>query len=262
MELTGHVTEDVLIAYFCGELPPERMQKIDQHVLNCPVCRHEFQIFKALFAGFRGLVSREDERLGVKELQHALRENLRKNKIYYTIIRPDNFAPVLIARTHRGVVAVLMGDHSHFEFEERLKKEFPRLWIVESNVETEGARQQMAEYFRGDRRVFDLAIDERLLRSAFQKQVLWETAQIPYGHFTSYGDIARRIGNARATRAVGRALGQNPLPIILPCHRVIAGGARLGGFTGGVELKVQLLQLEGVASLSSPEQLDFFAPPE
>jgi len=104
------------------------------------------------------------------------------------------------------------------------------------------ARQQLAEYFAGDRKDFDLPL--QLSGTEFQVQVLEELQRIPYGETTSYGDIATRIGRPKAVRAVGAANGRNPLPIVIPCHRVIGSSGDLTGFGGGLDLKEALLRLE------------------
>ena len=104
------------------------------------------------------------------------------------------------------------------------------------------ARQQLTEYFAGERREFDLPLS--LAGTEFQLRVLEELRHIPYGETTSYGDIAARIGKPKAMRAVGAANGRNPIPIIVPCHRVIGSGGDLTGFGGGLDAKQALLQLE------------------
>lgn len=104
------------------------------------------------------------------------------------------------------------------------------------------ARQQLRQYFAGERREFDLPLN--LTGTDFQVQVLEELQRIPYGETTSYGDIAKRIGRPKAVRAVGAANGRNPLPIIIPCHRVIGSSGDLTGFGGGLDTKEALLRLE------------------
>ena len=104
------------------------------------------------------------------------------------------------------------------------------------------ARQQLAEYFAGERRTFDLPL--RLNGTEFQMSVLQALQQIPYGETTSYADIAERIGRPKAVRAVGAANGRNPIPIIVPCHRVIGSHGDLTGFGGGLDTKEALLRLE------------------
>jgi methylated-DNA-[protein]-cysteine S-methyltransferase len=105
------------------------------------------------------------------------------------------------------------------------------------------ARAQLGEYFARSRTVFNLPLDPR--GTVFQRRV-WETLRgIPYGATTSYGELARRLGDPRATRAVGAANGKNPIPIIVPCHRVVGARGDLTGFGGGLDRKRWLLEHEG-----------------
>ena len=108
------------------------------------------------------------------------------------------------------------------------------------------ARRELEEYFAGRRRDFSVPLD--LDGTAFQKKVWRALSEIPYGEVRSYGHIARRVGNPKASRAVGTANGANPVAIIVPCHRVIAGDGSLGGYGGGVNNKTYLLSLETTAS--------------
>ncbi len=106
------------------------------------------------------------------------------------------------------------------------------------------ARRELDEYFAARRRAFDLAVDWRLV-SPFARRVLRATAQIPYGAVSDYGTISARAGSPRGARATGNALGANPIPIVVPCHRVLRHGGALGGYTGGTGRKRALLALEG-----------------
>lgn len=110
------------------------------------------------------------------------------------------------------------------------------------------ATEQLEEYFRGERRSFDIPLSTR--GTEFQKKVWKILSQIPYGKTFSYTEVAVKIANAKAVRAVGSANGKNPLSIIVPCHRVIAADGSLGGYAGGLDRKGKLLQLEK-ADLSS-----------
>ena len=105
------------------------------------------------------------------------------------------------------------------------------------------ARRQIEEYLAGERRAFDLPLAPA--GTGFQRQVWFALADIPYGETVSYAELAARVGRPRAFRAVGQANGANPLPIVLPCHRVVASGGGLGGYGGGLDLKRRLLALEG-----------------
>ena len=106
------------------------------------------------------------------------------------------------------------------------------------------ALTQLGGYFSRARRAFDLPLD--MHGTGFQKAVWAELARIPYGATTSYGEIAHRLGRPRGARAVGAAVGANPLPILIPCHRVIGADGSLTGYGGGLDVKVALLRLEGV----------------
>ena len=110
------------------------------------------------------------------------------------------------------------------------------------------AARQLGEYFAGKRFEFDLPLAP--VGTAFQRTVWRQLQQIPYGETISYGELARRVGNPKASRAVGSANGANPLPIVIPCHRVIAGDGTLGGFGGGLPTKQALLALEVRASVA------------
>ena len=101
---------------------------------------------------------------------------------------------------------------------------------------------QLDEYFRGERRHFSIPMESE--GTYFQKKVWEEMTKIPYGKTVSYGELAANIGNPRAVRAVANACGVNPLPILVPCHRVIAANGKIGGYTGGLDKKVFLLKLE------------------
>ena len=106
----------------------------------------------------------------------------------------------------------------------------------------EAATAQLREYFAGDRKHFDLPLD--LIGTDFQKDAWLALASVPYGETTSYGEQAERIGRKGAFRAVGAANGKNPVPIVLPCHRIIGANGALTGFAGGLGIKQQLLALE------------------
>jgi methylated-DNA-[protein]-cysteine S-methyltransferase len=114
-------------------------------------------------------------------------------------------------------------------------------WIF-SDKPFAAAREQLTAYFAGERKTFDLKLNP--VGTEFQLQVLDELQKIPYGITASYGDIARRIGRPKAVRAVGAANGRNPIPIIIPCHRVIGSTGKLTGFGGGIPTKKALLKLE------------------
>lgn len=131
------------------------------------------------------------------------------------------------------------------EFDRGLPREIngePVSW-EESESRTRPVRLQLEEYFAGKRRNFDLELDLR--GTEFRKRCWEELLRIPYGETRSYGEIARAVGNPKGSRAVGQANHYNPIAIIVPCHRVLAGGCQLGGYGGGLPVKAFLLRLEG-----------------
>jgi methylated-DNA-[protein]-cysteine S-methyltransferase len=152
--------------------------------------------------------------------------------------------PIKLAATPRGLVRVsfatsLTLDGFVAELSDAIS---PR--IMESPAYFEGIRRELEEYFAGRRTRFDLPLDWRLT-GGFGRKVLRETARIPYGKVSTYKEVARAAGNVRAHRAAGNALGANPIPIVVPCHRVLRSGGALGGYGGGPEIKAFLLGLEG-----------------
>ena len=122
-------------------------------------------------------------------------------------------------------------------------------WVESERGPVGEAVRQLREYFAGERVGFDLPMAPR--GTEFQRSVWRQLLGIPYGETISYGELARRVGNPKASRAVGSANGKNPLPIVIPCHRVIAGDGTLGGFGGGLPTKKILLALEQCASIGN-----------
>lgn len=152
---------------------------------------------------------------------------------------------LLVAVTRRGLVAVVFedGDEDRHAAVDRFARELsPR--IVTSPAATDEVRRELDEYFAGERRRFEVRIDRRLMHP-FAREVLAATSRVGYGRLATYGQIAARIGRPKAARAVGAALGSNPVPIVLPCHRVIGASGRLTGYAGGLDRKELLLALEG-----------------
>jgi methylated-DNA-[protein]-cysteine S-methyltransferase len=127
-------------------------------------------------------------------------------------------------------------------FPDETKRRGPDADWIFSEKPFNAAREHLTAYFAGELQQFDLAL--RPTGTEFQLAVLKELQKIPYGTTVSYGDIARRIGRPKAVRAVGAANGRNPIPVIIPCHRVIGSGGQLTGFGGGLPTKEHLLRLE------------------
>jgi methylated-DNA-[protein]-cysteine S-methyltransferase len=144
---------------------------------------------------------------------------------------------LLVAATDRGLARI------HFDpegQEDELARDFgPRVL----RIPLDDVRRELDEYFEGSRRTFDLPLDLRV--AAFNGDVLTELARVPYGVTTTYGALAAKVGHPRAARAVGMVMNRNPIPIVLPCHRVVGANGSLTGYAGGLDRKLQLLQLEG-----------------
>jgi methylated-DNA-[protein]-cysteine S-methyltransferase len=148
-----------------------------------------------------------------------------------------------VAVTERGLVAVALPNLPEAAFLAQLNDLSPRVLEVPRRLDE--PRRELDQYFAGERHEFDLDLDWRLVREGFMSRVLRATAGLPYGVTASYGEIAAEAGNPRAYRAAGTALGHNPIPIVVPCHRVLRAGGVLGNYGGGPEMKAFLLKLEG-----------------
>lgn len=165
-------------------------------------------------------------------------------------IEPTPVGRVLLAATARGLVYVAYLDGDGLEqmatpaqiLQQLADRISPR--VLERPAALEVVRRQLDEFFCGRRREFELQLDWQLTRG-FASAVLRATAQIPFGEVSTYKGVATAAGSPGAFRAAGNALGSNPLPIIVPCHRVLHSGGGLGGYTGGIERKLTLLTIEG-----------------
>ena len=161
---------------------------------------------------------------------------------YATLDSP--LGAVLVATTRRGLVNVGLPSESFDRHLERLAAGVsPR--VLELPRRTDEVRRELDDYFAGRRREFDLSLDWRLVHGDFARRLLRGLPRVPYGETISYAEAARRGGSPPAHRAAGNALGANPLPIVVPCHRVIRSGGALGGYGGGPEMKRYLLEHEG-----------------
>ncbi len=151
--------------------------------------------------------------------------------------------PLLLAATDDGLVRVGLPNQDCDELLVDLANRVsPR--VLEAPGRLDQARRELEAYFAGELRTFDLALDWRL-SSGFRQRVLREIDAIPYGETRSYTDMAKGAGNPKAVRAAGSACGSNPIPIVVPCHRVLRASGALGGYGGGLEMKRALLKLEG-----------------
>ncbi len=154
------------------------------------------------------------------------------------------FGPLLLAATPRGLVKLgLPGHDPETVLEDLASRISPR--VLEAPARLEQTRRELDLYFEGKLTEFALPLDWQLSRD-FRRRALREIDRIPYGKTRSYTEIARGAGNERAVRAAGTACGANPIPIVVPCHRVLRSGGALGGYGGGLPMKEALLKLEGI----------------
>ncbi len=155
------------------------------------------------------------------------------------------FGRLHAARTRRGLVRLAFPEESVDTFLEQIATRLsPR--VVEAPSSLDPVKRELDEYFAGRRRSFDLKLDWSLI-APFGRRVLKMTAAIPYGGHLSYAEVAAEAGSPGGARAAGNALGANPIPIVIPCHRVLRSGGALGGYGGGLDRKRFLLELEGAA---------------
>jgi methylated-DNA-[protein]-cysteine S-methyltransferase len=152
--------------------------------------------------------------------------------------------PLLLGATPQGLVRVGLPSESEEVVLDELAARVSARVLRVALAPLDRARRPLDEYFEGRRRAFELELDWQLTRG-FRRDVLRATARIPYGRTASYREIARRAGSPSAFRAAGSALATNPLPIVVPCHRVVPSSGELGSYRGGAAAKAQLLALEG-----------------
>lgn len=151
--------------------------------------------------------------------------------------------PLFVATTERGLCRIAYDAEPEAE-EDRLARSFGAR-VLRSPRALDETRRELDDYFEGRRRDFELRVDLAPV-GGFHRDVLGRLARVPYGSTTTYGALAAEAGRPRAARAVGTAMNRNPVPIVLPCHRVVGASGSLVGYGGGLERKVALLKLEGV----------------
>jgi methylated-DNA-[protein]-cysteine S-methyltransferase len=164
------------------------------------------------------------------------------------VVEDSPLGTLVLAVTERGLVRVAYEDFSggvDRVLDTLAERVSPR--ILEAPGRLDDVRRELDEYFAGRRTEFDLPLDWSLT-ARFGRAILQATARIPFGKTSTYGAVAAEAGNAKASRAAGRALGANPIPIVVPCHRVVGAGGKLTGYAGGLPRKEALLALERTPS--------------
>lgn len=237
--------EPDLVAVAAGEAGATATAAVVTHVAHCPPCRDELQRYRALegMVGELRAAPASDPTVARAELESRLAD-IRGRMVAFGVFQSP-LGKILIARSELGVSLV-----RYMEPGETAAAYLARVAgddVVEAPAAAAGFHRELLDYLGGRRTHLDWALDLRWASSDFQRRVLEQTARLPYGAVTSYTGIARRIGAPAATRAVAQALRRNPLPIVIPCHRVVGNAGDLVGYAGQkVGLKRRLLTLEGV----------------
>lgn len=260
MELTGHISEDLMMAMYLNELSPPEQQRLQEHIEGCPVCRREYALYREMFSGLDTMVAQAGG-AGAALLRQAVQNKIRQKQIFYDLVPQTLVGPLLLAMSDKGLCQIHFARLTAFEAEEYLHNRFPDFWLRRDEPATAVIRRELHDYFQRRLTNFSVAVDWRFVPTGFARQVLELTANIRYGQVHSYGEVAAKLGRPRAARAVGQALARNPVPIVLPCHRVVASPRRrgkLGGYSGGLDIKRKLLHLEGVDWPLGSRQLDLF----
>jgi methylated-DNA-[protein]-cysteine S-methyltransferase len=162
--------------------------------------------------------------------------------VAFDVVADTPIGPLLVGVTDRGVCRISFDPEWEHHLEVLARQFGPR--VLRSAKPVERVRRELDQYFAGARHQFDVEPDVRGL-PVFNQKVLGELARVQYGRTTTYGALAAQAGNPRAARAVGSVMNRNPIPIVLPCHRVVGASGSLTGYAGGLDRKEQLLRLEG-----------------
>lgn len=232
--------DHIQLAALLGEAPSAPSQWAKRHAERCKECHDSAVRDRWLDAAFR--VDSHETAKGFSSAQRMLERTLQDRRAFCCSV-DGPFGRVYLARTERGVCRVSFR-RTEDEFIEELERRFLLPEIAPSKVAREA--RELEAYFSGRNKNLRMPVDLRRV-SPFQRRVLEATAKIPYGTVVSYSDVANRIGQPQARRAVGGALGRNPVAIVIPCHRVVAADGTIGGYTGGLDIKRELMRIEGIA---------------
>ncbi len=233
--------EEIQLVVLLGEASSGAQRWAVAHSRECEPCRRSASRDRWLAAAFT--VDRRTGEKGFSGAHRKLMKTFRDQRAFCCQVEGP-FGPVYLAKTARGLCRV-----SFCRSEQDFMRELEKRELLPEFAPPRLAReaQQLENYFSGRSKRFRVAIDFRLVNTSFQRQVLEACARIPFGQVSSYSDIARRIGKPDARRAVGGALGKNPMAIVIPCHRVVAANGTIGGYTGGLDIKRKLMDIEGIS---------------
>lgn len=249
--------EPDLVATATGEAGAAAVRRVDDHARSCAPCRAELGRYRAIDAIARGLRDSTPPAGDVAASRSALQARLAdlKSRVLTYGIVPSPLGNILVARSELGVSLVEYLGEATTLAASRLR-ELTDVETVESSTEIARLRDELLEFLAGRRQRLGWRLDLRLAGSEFRRAVLEAAVDVPYGAVTSYATIARRVGKPGAERAVAQALRWNPLPIVVPCHRIIGSSGKLTGYAGDkLGLKRQLLDVEGVRT--QPAARDF-----
>jgi methylated-DNA-[protein]-cysteine S-methyltransferase len=246
-----------LVATATGEAGAAAVRRVDEHARACAPCRDELGRYRAIDSIARGLRHAQppaDDMAASRAGLQARLADLKSRVVTYGIV-PSPLGNILVARSEHGVSLVEYLGEKNTLSASRLRA-LADVETVESSAEIARLRDDLLEFLAGRRRDLGWRLDLRLAGSDFSRAVLEAAARIPYGAVTSYASIARRLGKPEAVRAVAQALRRNPLPIVVPCHRVVGSSGMLTGYAGDkLGIKRQLLDVEGVRT--RPAARDF-----
>ncbi len=251
--------EHDLVADALGEAPAHVSLRMRTHLLSCTACAEMLAQYRQVSRHLHVLATHEDLTSGLHAARHALDHRLP--------VGPHSSRPRLmlevwhspvgdirLGKTDKGVVlAEFVRPDSDGASTTALQREFT---IESGGPDTAALIQTLGEYFSGKRQSLAWQVDDSLMRSDFQREVLRATAEVPYGTVVTYLSIAETIGQPKAVRAVAQALRHNPVPIQIPCHRVIGSDGSLTGYAGNlVDIKKQILAVEGIPVVETAKGL-------
>ncbi|WP_458463060.1 methylated-DNA--[protein]-cysteine S-methyltransferase [Paenibacillus sp.] len=182
-----------------------------------------------------------------------------RKRLMYTTMQLDGRPWVLLA-TEKGLCRVVMPNETLGDWNGWIQKIAPGVGLEENEdaLKRTGMMDWLQSYFAGEQMAFTDEIPLDLIGTPFQEQVWRELGRVPYGEIRTYGDIAAAIGRPSAVRAVGAANGANPIPVLLPCHRIIGANRKLTGFRGGLEMKRRLLDIEQIEGVTDGGHARFY----
>jgi methylated-DNA-[protein]-cysteine S-methyltransferase len=237
-----------LLASAVGEADRRAAGRVGAHLDRCEACRAEFDRYQAIDRGVLALRSREPEPGTLSRSRETLEARLRdlRSRLLLYGVFPSPFGHIAIARSEQGIVLVEYLGRTTSLDRSRLGR-LAGADLAEGGRDVEALGREFSEYLEGRRGELRWPVDLRLVRSDFHRRVLEATSTIPPGAVISYSGLAHEVGRPSAVRAVAQALRWNPIPILVPCHRVVGVSGALTGYAGGTtERKQKLLALEGV----------------